>query len=43
MVQGYYQSRGWDESGSIPEEKLQELEIPAGQGKVSGLASRVLG
>ena len=43
MVQGYYQSRGWAESGSIPEEKLRELEIPAGQGKVSGLASRVLG
>jgi aldehyde:ferredoxin oxidoreductase len=39
MVQGYYQSRGWDESGSIPEEKLRELEIPAGQGKVSGLAT----
>ena len=43
MVQGYYQSRGWDESGSIPEEKLRELEIPAGSGKVSGLASRVSG
>ncbi|MFQ5858423.1 MAG: aldehyde ferredoxin oxidoreductase family protein [Anaerolineae bacterium] len=30
MIQGYYRARGWDESGSIPKEKLRELEIPAG-------------
>ncbi len=27
MIRGYYHSRGWDESGSIPKEKLRELRI----------------
>jgi aldehyde:ferredoxin oxidoreductase len=27
MIRGYYHSRGWDESGSIPKEKLRELGI----------------
>jgi aldehyde:ferredoxin oxidoreductase len=27
MIRGYYQARGWDEKGFIPEEKLNELGI----------------
>ena len=27
MVQGYYRARGWDEDGTIPIEKLQELGL----------------
>jgi aldehyde:ferredoxin oxidoreductase len=29
MIQQYYRARGWDEQGSIPEEKLRELGLPA--------------
>jgi aldehyde:ferredoxin oxidoreductase len=27
MIQGYYQSRGWDERGFVPAKKLRELEL----------------
>jgi aldehyde:ferredoxin oxidoreductase len=27
MIHGYYQARGWDESGYVPEKKLRELGI----------------
>ncbi|MBI4488533.1 MAG: aldehyde ferredoxin oxidoreductase family protein [Deltaproteobacteria bacterium] len=27
MIQGYYQARGWDERGFVPEKKLKELGI----------------
>jgi aldehyde:ferredoxin oxidoreductase len=27
MIQGYYQARGWDNKGLVPQEKLQELGI----------------
>jgi aldehyde:ferredoxin oxidoreductase len=40
MIQGYYQARGWDNKGFVPQEKLQELEITS---PVSGLESRVSG
>jgi aldehyde:ferredoxin oxidoreductase len=29
MIGGYYQARGWDENGFIPQSKLRELEIEA--------------
>jgi aldehyde:ferredoxin oxidoreductase len=29
MIQGYYQARGWDENGFVPEKKLRELEVLA--------------
>ena len=29
MIQGYYQARGWDENGFVPNEKLNELGLPA--------------
>jgi aldehyde:ferredoxin oxidoreductase len=28
MIQSYYQARGWDEQGSIPDKKLSELGLP---------------
>ena len=37
MIQGYFQARGWDEEGLIPEKKLSEL----GLATVSGLEFRV--
>ncbi len=37
MIQGYYQARGWDEMGFVPENKLREL----GLSTVSGLEFRV--
>ncbi len=27
MIQGYYQARGWDEKGLIPEKKLRDLDL----------------
>ena len=39
MIQGYYQARGWDKDGFIPEEKLRQLGMPP----VSSSASRVSG
>ena len=38
MIGGYYQARGWDESGFIPQSKLKELGIEA---PVSSLGFRV--
>jgi hypothetical protein len=38
MIGGYYQARGLDENGFVPEKKLSELEITS---PVSGLESRV--
>ncbi len=29
MLQGYYQARGWDESGHVPDKKLKELGLIA--------------
>src|SRR5207244_1940074 len=40
MIQEYYQTRGWDNNGFVPQEKLQELGITS---PVSGLEPRVLG
>jgi aldehyde:ferredoxin oxidoreductase len=40
MIQGYYQARGWDNKGFVPQQKLQELEITS---PVSDLESRVSG
>ena len=40
MIGGYYQARGWDENGFIPQSKLRELGIEA---PVSSLGSRVSG
>ncbi|MGZ8519706.1 MAG: aldehyde ferredoxin oxidoreductase family protein [Candidatus Binatia bacterium] len=40
MIGGYYQARGWDENGFIPQSKLRELGIEA---PVSSLESRVSG
>ncbi|HJX10910.1 MAG TPA: aldehyde ferredoxin oxidoreductase family protein [Candidatus Binatia bacterium] len=37
MLQGYYQARGWDEKGFVPENKLKELGLTT----VSGLEFRV--
>jgi aldehyde:ferredoxin oxidoreductase len=31
MIQSYYQARGWDENGYIPERKLRELGLPITQ------------
>lgn len=31
MIRSYYEARGWDENGFIPEEKLKELGIPSPQ------------
>ncbi|MBI1994398.1 MAG: hypothetical protein HYS67_08345, partial [Deltaproteobacteria bacterium] len=28
MIGGYYQARGWDENGFIPEKKLRDLGLP---------------
>ena len=28
MIQGYFEARGWDENGLVPEEKLAELCLP---------------
>jgi len=39
MIQGYYQARGWDKDGFIPEEKLRQLGMPP----VSSSAFRVSG
>ena len=27
MIQGYYQARGWDKDGAVPDEKLRELKL----------------
>ena len=40
MIGGYYQARGWDENGFIPQSKLRELGIEA---PVSSLGARVSG
>ncbi|MGH7798387.1 MAG: aldehyde ferredoxin oxidoreductase family protein [Candidatus Binatia bacterium] len=40
MIQSYYQARGWDENGFIPERKLRELGIGS---PVSSFESRVSG
>jgi aldehyde:ferredoxin oxidoreductase len=37
MIQGYYQARGWDTEGFVPEKKLKELGLTT----VSGLEFRV--
>jgi aldehyde:ferredoxin oxidoreductase len=37
MIHGYYQARGWDEKGFVPENKLKELGLTT----VSGLEFRV--
>ena len=31
MIQSYYQARGWDENGYIPERKLRKLGLPVAQ------------
>ncbi|MGH7928430.1 MAG: aldehyde ferredoxin oxidoreductase C-terminal domain-containing protein [Candidatus Binatia bacterium] len=40
MIQGYYQARGWDEKGDIPQDKLRDLGIGS---LVSSFESRVSG
>ena len=40
MIAGYYQARGWDKNGFIPQNKLRELGIEA---RGSNLGSRVSG
>jgi aldehyde:ferredoxin oxidoreductase len=30
MIQGYYNARGWDESGFVPQEKVKALEVEVG-------------
>ena len=37
MIRSYYEARGWDENGLVPEKKLAELGLPTD----SGLASQV--
>ncbi|MBI2539182.1 MAG: hypothetical protein HYW04_05220, partial [Deltaproteobacteria bacterium] len=28
MIGGYYQARGWDKNGFVPEKKLRDLGLP---------------
>ncbi|HJR59084.1 MAG TPA: aldehyde ferredoxin oxidoreductase family protein [Vicinamibacterales bacterium] len=41
MIQGYYQARGWDEAGFVPERKLEELGIAsASESSLHGSSGR---
>jgi hypothetical protein len=32
MIQGYYEARGWDDRGFVPEKKLRDLGIAGTEG-----------
>jgi len=38
MIGSYYQARGWDESGLVPENKLAELCLSVVQARASGVS-----